>query len=97
MKVKTIKTTILEGIGTKPPLKRPLSPRCKADIMEYFLMLPMDKIFQLQQDYKQTAFVQQLVRLLCNNKLGEYFDVLKMCREMAEKSEKGKLVKMEMP
>lgn len=97
MKTKTIKTTILEGVGTKPPSRRPLLPRYKADIMEYFLMLPMDKIFQLQQDYKQPAFVQQLVRLLCNNKLGEYFDVLKNCKEMAEKSEKGKLVEVEMP
>lgn len=72
------------------PPKRLLTPKDKVDIMEQFLMMPMSRIVELQQDGKQPSFVQQLARLLYNNNLGEYFDVLKMCREMAEKSERKK-------
>lgn len=88
--VKTVKTTILEGVDFMLPPKRLLTPKDKVDIMEQFLMMPMSRIVELQQDGKQPSFVQQLARLLYNNNLGEYFDVLKMCREMAEKSERKK-------
>ena len=90
MMVKTVKTTILEGVDFMLPPKRLLTPKDKVDIMEQFLMMPMSRIIELQQDGKQPSFVQQLARLLYNNNLGEYFDVLKMCREMAEKSERKK-------
>lgn len=90
MMVKTVKTTILEGVDFMLPPKRLLTPKDKVDIMEQFLMMPMSRIVELQQDGKQPSFVQQLARLLYNNNLGEYFDVLKMCREMAEKSERKK-------
>lgn len=86
MMVKTVKTTILEGVDFMLPPKRLLTPKDKVDIMEQFLMMPMSRIVELQQDGKQPSFVQQLARLLYNNNLGEYFEVLKMCREMAEKS-----------
>ena len=89
MMVKTVKTTILEGVDFMLPPKRLLTPKDKIDIMEQFLMMPMSRIVELQQDGKQPSFVQQLARLLYNNNLGEYFDVLKMCREMAEKSKKA--------
>ncbi len=95
MKVKTVKTTILEGVEFKLPPKRLLTPKDKVDIMEQFLMMPMGRIVELQQDGKQPAFVQQLARLLYNNNLGEYFDVLKMCREMAEKNVREKAAKEE--
>lgn len=90
MMVKTVKTTILEGVDFMLPPKRLLTPKDKVDIMEQFLMMPMSRIVELQQDGKQPSFVQQLARLLYNNNLGEYFDVLKMCREMAEKSVRKK-------
>ena len=90
MMVKTVKTTILEGVDFMLPPKRLLTSKDKVDIMEQFLMMPMSRIVELQQDGKQPSFVQQLARLLYNNNLGEYFDVLKMCREMAEKSERKK-------
>ncbi len=95
MKVKTVKTTILEGVEFKLPPKRLLTPKDKVEIMEQFLMMPMSKVCQLQQDDNQPSFVQQLARLLYNNNLGEYFDVLKTCREMAEKNERRKAIKEE--
>lgn len=82
MKVKAVKTNILEGVEFRLSPKKLLSPKDKVDIMEQFLMMPMSKICELQQDSSQPSFVQQLARLLYNNNLGEYFDVLKMCREM---------------
>ena len=83
MKVKSVKTNILEEVGFLLPSKKLLTAKEKVDIMEQFLMMPMSKIISLQQDGKKPSFVQQIARLLYNNNLGEYFDVLKMCREMA--------------
>ena len=87
MKVKSVKTSILEEVGFMLPSKKLLTSKEKVDIMEQFLMMPMSKIISLQQDGKKPSFVQQIARLLYNNNIGEYFDVLKMCREMAREEE----------
>lgn len=39
---------------------------------------------------RKPTFVQQIAKLLYNNNLGEYFDVLKMCRDMAVEEEENK-------
>jgi SAM-dependent MidA family methyltransferase len=44
----------------------------------------------LQQDGRKSSFVQQIAKLLYNNNLGEYFNVLKMCRDMAAEEEENK-------
>lgn len=72
MMVKTVKTTILEGVDFMLPPKRLLTPKDKIDIMEQFLMMPMSRIVELQQDGKQPSCVQQLARLLYNNNLGVF-------------------------
>lgn len=89
MKVKSVKRNILEEVGFLLPSKKLLTPREKADIMEQFLMMPMSEIIKLQQDGAKPSFVQQIARLLYNNNLGEYFDVLKMCRQMAMEEKQG--------
>ena len=90
MKVKSVKTRILEEVGFLLPTKKLLSPREKVEIMEQFLMMPASQIVTLQQDGRKSSFVQQIAKLLYNNNLGEYFDVLKMCRDMAAKEEENK-------
>ena len=90
MKVKSVKTRILEEVGFLLPTKKLLSPREKVEIMEQFLMMPASQIVTLQQDGRKSSFVQQIAKLLYNNNLGEYFDVLKMCREMAAEEEENK-------
>ena len=90
MKVKSVKTRILEEVGFLLPTKKLLSPREKVEIMEQFLMMPASQIVTLQQDGRKPTFVQQIAKLLYNNNLGEYFDVLKMCRDMAEEEEENK-------
>ena len=52
-------------------------------------MMPACEVVKLQQDGRKPTFVQQIAKLLYNN-LGEYFDVLKMCREMATEEEENK-------
>lgn len=90
MKVKSVKTKILEEVGFLLPTKKLLSPREKVEIMEQFLMMPAYQIVTLQQDGGKPSFVQQIAKLLYNNNLGEYFDVLKMCRDMAAEEEENK-------
>ena len=90
MKVKSVKTRILEEVGFLLPTKKLLSPREKVEIMEQFLMMPASQIATLQQDGRKSSFVQQIAKLLYNNNLGEYFDVLKMCRDMAAEEEENK-------
>ena len=90
MKVKSVKTRILEEVGFLLPTKKLLSPREKVEIMEQFLMMPASQIVTLQQDGRKPTFVQQIAKLLYNNNLGEYFDVLKMCRDMAAEEEENK-------
>ena len=90
MKVKSVKTRILEEVGFLLPTKKLLSPREKVEIMEQFLMMPASQIVTLQQDGRKSSFVQQIAKLLYNNNLGEYFDVLKMCRDMAVEEEENK-------
>lgn len=90
MKVKSVKTRILEEVGFLLPTKKLLSPREKVEIMEQFLMMPASQIVTLQQDGRKPTFVQQIAKLLYNNNLGEYFDVLKMCRDMAVEEEENK-------
>lgn len=90
MKVKSVKTRILEEVGFLLPTKKLLSPKEKVEIMEQFLMMPASQIVTLQQDGRKSSFVQQIAKLLYNNNLGEYFDVLKMCREMAAEEEENK-------
>ena len=90
MKVKSVKTRILEEVGFLLPTKKLLSPREKVEIMEQFLMMPASQIVTLQQDGRKSSFVQQIAKLLYNNNLGEYFNVLKMCREMAAEEEENK-------
>ena len=53
-------------------------------------MMPAYEVVKLQQDGRKPTFVQQIAKLLYNNNLGEYFDVLKMCREMAAEEEENK-------
>ena len=89
MKVKSVKTRILEEVGFLLPTKKLLSPREKVEIMEQFLMMPASQIVTLQQDGRKPTFVQQIAKLLYNNNLGEYFDVLKMCRDMAVEEEEN--------
>lgn len=95
MKVKSVKTKILEEVGFLLPTKKLLSSKEKVEIMEQFLMMPAKEIVRLQQDGGKPVFVQQMARLLYNNNLGEYFNVLKMCRDMAaeEKDNKGAFLK----
>lgn len=89
MKVKSVKTKILEEVGFLLPTKKLLSSKEKAEIMEQFLMMPAYEVVKLQQDGRKPIFVQQIAKLLYNN-LGEYFDVLKMCRDMAAEEEENK-------
>ena len=77
-------------MGFLLPTKKLLSPREKVEIMEQFLMMPASQIVTLQQDGRKPTFVQQIAKLLYNNNLGEYFDVLKMCRDMAVEEEENK-------
>lgn len=90
MKVKSVKTKILEEVGFRLPTKKLLSSKEKVEIMEQFLMMPASKIVTLQQDGRKLSFVQQIAKLLYNNNLGEYFNVLKMCRDMAAEEEENK-------
>ena len=48
MKVKSVKTRILEEVGFLLPTKKLLSPREKVEIMEQFLMMPASQIVTLQ-------------------------------------------------
>ena len=88
MKVKSVKTKILEEVGFLLPTKKLLSSKEKVEIM--FLMMPAKEIVRLQQDGGKPVFVQQMARLLYNNNLGEYFNVLKMCRDMAAEEKDNK-------
>lgn len=90
MKVKSVKTQILEEVGFLLPTKKLLSSKEKVEIMEQFLMMPASEVAWLQQDGRKAVFVQQIAKLLYNNNLGEYFDVLKMCRDMAAEEEENK-------
>ena len=90
MKVKSVKTKILEEVGFLLPTKKLLSSKEKVEIMEQFLMMPAYEVGKLQQDRRKPTFVQQIAKLLYNNNLGEYFDVLKMCRDMAAEEEENK-------
>lgn len=90
MKVKSVKTQILEEVGFLLPTKKLLSSKEKVEIMEQFLMMPAKEIVRLQQDGGKPVFVQQMARLLYNNNLGEYFNVLKMCRDMAAEEDENK-------
>ena len=90
MKVKSVKTRILEEVGFLLPTKKLLSSKEKVEIMEQFLMMPSCEVVKLQQDGSKVVFVQQIAKLLYNNNLGEYFDVLKMCRDMAVEEEENK-------
>lgn len=90
MKVKSVKTQILEEVGFLLPIKKLLSSKEKVEIMEQFLMMPASQIVTLQQDGRKSSFVQQIAKLLYNNNLGEYFNVLKMCRDMAAEEEENK-------
>ena len=90
MKVKSVKTQILEEVGFLLPTKKLLSAKEKVKIMEQFLMMPASQIVTLQQDGRKSSFVQQIAKLLYNNNLGEYFNVLKMCREMAAEEKENK-------
>ena len=90
MKVKSVKTRILEEVGFLLPTKKLLSSKEKVEIMEQFLMMPAYEVVKLQQDVRKPTFVQQIAKLLYNNNLGEYFDVLKMCRDMAAEEEENK-------
>lgn len=90
MKVKSVKTQILEEVGFLLPTKKHLSSKEKVEIMEQFLMMPASQIVTLQQDGRKSSFVQQIAKLLYNNNLGEYFNVLKMCRDMAAEEEENK-------
>ena len=90
MKVKSVKTRILEEVGFLLPTKKRLSSKEKVEIMEQFLMMPASQIVTLQQDGRKPTFVQQIAKLLYNNNLGEYFSVLKMCRDMAVEEEENK-------
>ena len=90
MKVKSVKTKILEEVGFLLPTKKLLSSKEKVEIMEQFLMMPASQIVSLQQDGRKYSFVHQIAKLLYNNNLGEYFYVLKMCRDMAAEEEENK-------
>lgn len=90
MKVKSVKTKILEKVGFLLPTKKLLSSKEKVKIMEQFLMMPASQIVTLQQDGRKSSFVHQIAKLLYNNNLGEYFNVLKMCRDMAAVEEENK-------
>lgn len=90
MKVKSVKTKILEEVGFLLPTKKLLSSKEKVGIMEQFLMMPASQIVTLQQDGRKSSFVQQIAKLLYDNNLGEYFNVLKMCRDMAAEEEENK-------
>ena len=90
MKVKSVKTRILEEVGFLLPTKKLLSSREKVEIMEQFLMMPSCEVVKLQQDGRKANVVQQIGKLLENNKRGEYFGGLKMCRERAVEEEENK-------
>ena len=90
MKVKSVKTKILEEVGFLLPTKKLLSSKEKVEIMEQFLMMPASQIMTLQQDESKSSFVHQIAKLLYNNNLGEYFNVLKMCRDMDVEEEENK-------
>lgn len=90
MKVKSVKTKILEEVGFLLPNKKLLSSKEKVEIMEQFLMMPAYQIVTLQQDGRKPSFVQQIAKLLYNNNLEEYFNVLKMCQDMAAEEEENK-------
>lgn len=87
MKVKSVKTKILEEVGFLLPTKKLLSSKEKVEIMEQFLMMPAYQIVTLQQDGRKPSFVQQIAKLLYNNNLEEYFNVLK-CAEIWQQRKK---------
>ena len=89
MKVKEIITSILEDMGLPAPSKRLLTPRYKVRILEELLLMEHAKAVSIADSAKHPSFVQNAARLLKENNLGEFFDVLKMCKEM-EKEEKEK-------
>lgn len=90
MKVKSVKTKILEEVGFLLPAKKLLSSKEKAEIMEQFLMMPASEIVKLQQDGRKPVFIQQIAKLLYNNNLEEYFKVMKMCRDRAVEDKENK-------
>lgn len=91
MRVKSVKATVLEEVGFRLPPRKLLSANDKVDIMEQFLMMPAAKVAALQQNGKLPSFVQQVARLLFNNNLCEYFEVLKMCQEMAREEKQNSI------
>lgn len=54
-------------------------------------MIPAAKVASLQQNGKLPSFVQQVTKLLFNNNLREYFEVLKMCQEMAREEKQNNI------
>ena len=90
MKVKSVKTKILEEVGFLLPTKKLLSSKEKAEIMEQFWLMPAGDIVKLQQDGRKPVFVQQIAKLLYDNKLEEYFKVLKMCHDRAVEDKENK-------
>ena len=74
---------------TPVPTPKLLTPKHKVLIMEEVLLMEHYKVVELAQNEEQPSFVQNAARLLKENNLGEFFDVLKMCREW-EKEDKEK-------
>ena len=64
MKVKSVKTRILEEVGFLLPTKKLLSSKEKVEIMEQFLMMPSCEVVKRQQDGRNPTFVQQIAKLL---------------------------------
>lgn len=89
MRTKEIITYILEGMGLIEPSKKLLTPKHKVRIMEELLLMEHRKVVELAESKEQPSFVQNAARMLKDNNFGEFFDVLKMCREW-EKEDKEK-------
>nr|DAV10521.1 MAG TPA: hypothetical protein [Caudoviricetes sp.] len=56
MKVKSVKTQILEEVGFLLPTKKLLSSKEKVEIMEQFLMMPASQIVDLTTRWTQVIF-----------------------------------------
>lgn len=90
MKVKEIITTILEDMGLSSPSKKLLTPKYKVRILEELLLMEHMKAVSIADSAKHPSFVQNAARLLKENNLGEFFDVLKMCKEMEKEENERK-------
>lgn len=76
---------ILQKVCGKDICRNHISPADKVAIMEYLFSCTMEEVVKYK-DNGLPAFVVSCSRLLANNQLSEYLDILQTCRKMAKES-----------